>query len=1040
MLGTAQRAIIVTVVKHIFRRLFFIGLVYLIVLPILRSQALAQIVLQDGGLNSLVVVTNGGGYSVSTNFTVTAGASVMVVTLWDRNTESNHSSPSFGTWSNTTVGTVQNLTRAVSINPNATTYSDTDIYYLYNPTTGSGMVTLIDTNGSIGGVTIQGLTMQLYDLGGVNTSAAPAVYATNSPTGAGTTLSVASSASTLVGSWAAMIGYDANSAASLTNSASSGTAYYVDVYNNQSQALGYVANLAAGSTTFTVTENSGGGSTKIDLAVAVFAPAAGASTNVVTPQFSNLSNQTIAYGAANVLLTGTVGTSSNSLPNGAAVSASVDGVTQSGAVYDTTGDFSIPYDAVGIPASGTPYTLIYTSAAEPGFNGATNTSTIMTVNPLPVVLSAFVAYSSTNTTTVPASDLFVANLVGNDNLTLSGSVTIASTNVGVEAITSFSGLTLGGGAAANYTLTGATGAVTITSAGAQTNFGITEIRTASPTELVAFYVFTNVTGPVWGKVYPTNLVTSSQPAQWTLNGTPVQAISGEFVTEANAVEYHIYLQVPQLVNGTFYTLVSPFSTNSFTFQDSQILCESIKVNQSGYSALSQTRYANFAIWLGTGGPQPISGPLPSYTVINQFTGQPVASGTMQTVTTAQPDTSSGDFVYRMDLSGVPAGGPYRIVVGGYGCSYPFGVGGNFSQRLAYVAFRALYYQRCGCPVIQPYAWANLRPYPCHTNVYDEEYPGDSFSSAVSTSGPRLDVHGGYHDASNPPRYAYHLEVPILLMTTYEAFPQDFTSNQFNIPVNFDANYNILPGGNGLPDLLNEVSWGLTFFTNLQSTPNEPAGAVPYGTDAYDAGAPWGDNMDMDTSIYSTITNTGWSCGLAAGAFINYARLIQRYNPALSTNFQSRGVAAYNAAGGRQNPQETLYYNIQYYLLTGSTTASNYIEANYTAAANFPNTYNDEPGQFVAASSDWMASFFMSYILATNQPTDPTVVAYFKSLLQQAADKEVGYVTNDAYPCGWPTNANPYTQNNYYQGGLHLPRRVCLSLSDGVGGLWPTEVY
>ncbi len=229
----------------------------------LNGSARAQITLHDGGLNCLAVVTNGGGYTISTNFTVTSGASVMVVSLWDRNTESNHSSPSFGTWSNTTAGTVQTLTRAVSINPNATTYSDSDIYYLYNPSAGSGKVTLIDTNGSLGGVTIQGMTMQLYDLSGVNTNSAPAVYATNSPTGAGTNLSVVASSSTPAGAWAGMIGYDANSAASLTNSANSGNSYYVDVYNNQSQALGYVTNLAAGSTTFKLTEISSGGSTKI---------------------------------------------------------------------------------------------------------------------------------------------------------------------------------------------------------------------------------------------------------------------------------------------------------------------------------------------------------------------------------------------------------------------------------------------------------------------------------------------------------------------------------------------------------------------------------------------------------------------------------------------------------------------------------------------------------------------------------------------------------------------------------------------------------
>ena len=164
------------------------------------------------------------------------------------------------------------------------------------------------------------------------------------------------------------------------------------------------------------------------------------------------------------------------------------------------------------------------------------------------------------------------------------------------------------------------------------------------------------------------------------------------------------------------------------------------------------------------------------------------------------------------------------------------------------------------------------------------------------------------------------------MTTYEVFPQYFTSNQFNIPDNFDANYNILPGGNGIPDILNEANWGLMFFTNVQSTPNEPAGAVAFGTDAYNAGPAWGANMDMDTSIYTTITNTGWSCGLAAGAFMQLCPA----HPTLQSHAQ-RGLPVPRGRGlqrrGRAPDcrQEKLYYNIQYYLLTGNTTASNYIE-------------------------------------------------------------------------------------------------------------------
>jgi hypothetical protein len=54
-------------------------------------------------------------------------------------------------------------------------------------------------------------------------------------------------------------------------------------------------------------------------------------------------------------------------------------------------------------------------------------------------------------------------------------------------------------------------------------------------------------------------------------------------------------------------------------------------------------------------------------------------------------------------------------------------------------------------------------------------------------------------------------------------------------------------------------------------------------------------------------------------------------------------------------------------------------------------------------------------LATNRYTDPTVVSYFKTLIQEAADTEVGYVTNDAYPVGWPGSINPDVAKNWFSG-------------------------
>ncbi|MGD0744586.1 MAG: glycoside hydrolase family 9 protein [Verrucomicrobiota bacterium] len=545
-----------------------------------------------------------------------------------------------------------------------------------------------------------------------------------------------------------------------------------------------------------------------------------------------------------------------------------------------------------------------------------------------------------------------------------------------------------------------------------------DVRTASDTVLVAFFMDAHYTdSTVWNTKFNTNQVDTSNLSLWTLNGTPVSSID-KFVTEVNAVAYHIYLHVPKLTNGMAYTLNTPYGNTNFVFDDTKIFCEAIKVNQSGYSALSHTRYANLAIWLGTGGSQQISGSLPTYTVFKQFTGEQVASGTLQTFGGGVQDSSSGDYVYRIDLSAVPEGGPYKVSVSGYGCSYPFGVGGDFSRRLGYVAFRALYYQRCGVALVPPYAWANIRPSPCHTNVYDSQASFNSVPSNLSPF-PSMPVHGGYHDAGDSDRNSYHIMVPMVLMTTYEVFPNLFTDNQFNIPDIFDANFNIVGSGNGIPDILDEALWGTMIWTNLQYTPREPSGAVAWGVNAPNNGNPaWGINWDQDTFQYGTGTNDVNSCGLAAGVFMNLARLMQPYNASLSANLQARADAAFNYAGTRGTIKNShkLYYAIQKYLLTGDVTASNLINSLYSNVSSMPSTYNNEAGGYLTDGGMWLASYFMSYIIATNRPTNPTIVNYFKTYLKQAADNQVNWTTNDAYPVGWPANVLAHS-HNFNQGGL-----------------------
>jgi len=163
-------------------------------------------------------------------------------------------------------------------------------------------------------------------------------------------------------------------------------------------------------------------------------------------------------------------------------------------------------------------------------------------------------------------------------------------------------------------------------------------------------------------------------------------------------------------------------------------------------------------------------------------------------------------VYRLDLSAVPEGGPYKISVKGYGCSYLFGVGSDFSKRLGYVSFRSLYHQRCGCPIIEPYAW-NIKKKPCHTIIYKTNAPINEANLTVQGTEPTFIAYGGYHDAGDADRRTHHMDVPATLLTTYEAFKDLFTDDQFNIPDIFDANYNIVGKGNKIPDIIDEAEWG-----------------------------------------------------------------------------------------------------------------------------------------------------------------------------------------------------------------------------------------
>ena len=482
---------------------------------------------------------------------------------------------------------------------------------------------------------------------------------------------------------------------------------------------------------------------------------------------------------------------------------------------------------------------------------------------------------------------------------------------------------------------------------------------------------------------------------WKINGiSPLNIF--KYGTQKNASNHYVYLETIPLIDGQDYLIETPYGNMEFTFDQTTIFCESIKTNQVAYSALSHARYAYLAIWLGTGGRRAIDGHLPSYQVIEMNTNISISEGT---VTDLGEDDSSGDHVYKIDLSEVPEGGPYKIVLNGYGCSYPFGIGGEFSKKLAYTIFRAQYLQRCGCPILDP----PVRMNPCHTSVYDVDGPIGEANIEVQGNEPTFSCYGGYHDAGDADRRAYHIANSSINLMIYEAFPELFEDGQYHIPGQFDENFNIKSYTNGIPDVIDEAEWGAMIWEYLQ---NED-GSIHFGTETKGYPEPFEAPLDLDNKKYGTVKTDMRATCAAAGLFMHLARLLKPYNPDRSTELEERAEKAMQYGKNAMTDPEKLYYYIQRYLLKEEEADHQKIKNLYTVAETKARAkFIMPPGYSLNDEYLDNLAYIMSYILVSDVPRDGSIVEFFKQVVHDAAEMSLNELSSRTYPIG----------NNPYEGG------------------------
>lgn len=227
----------------------------------LCASARANIALQDGSLD---ITTTTGSTTVSkNNFTVTPGATVLVVSLVDRNNSSADTGPESLTWD---VGTPQTLTRVASVNGAGSTWAWANIYYLFNPSPGTATITATDVSGNTPSV----MAIQAYTLSGVDTAVAPLAYTTNGNPIGSVTLTL-DSAVPMLGWTVVCSHYGTTTGNAYQLSATGGTMNYTRISATIQEAMGYVADLMPGGGEITGRDTTGA-TQKLALAAAVFTP------------------------------------------------------------------------------------------------------------------------------------------------------------------------------------------------------------------------------------------------------------------------------------------------------------------------------------------------------------------------------------------------------------------------------------------------------------------------------------------------------------------------------------------------------------------------------------------------------------------------------------------------------------------------------------------------------------------------------------------------------------------------------------------------
>jgi len=194
----------------------------------------------------------------------------------------------------------------------------------------------------------------------------------------------------------------------------------------------------------------------------------------------------------------------------------------------------------------------------------------------------------------------------------------------------------------------------------------------------------------------------------------------------------------------------------------------------------------------------------AYAVVEASNGNQVFTGNTVPYKSGAEDPSSGDRAWWFDFSSFETPGTYYILdINQNLKSYDFVIAENVYEEVLKQAVRTFYYQRAGYAKEAQYAGENWADGASHLgNLQDTQCRRYDAPNDAST---QRDLSGGWFDAGDYNKYTpWTANYIVDLLKAYTENPNAWNDD-----------YNLPYSGNDIPDVMDEVKWGLDYLLKLQ---------------------------------------------------------------------------------------------------------------------------------------------------------------------------------------------------------------------------------